>query len=309
MKACWVVTGASGFVGKPLCDVLESRGYKVLRLVRQAKTEAEKGIGEIGPHFNWEPVLSNCWGVIHLAARVHMMSDKATDPLTEYRKVNTAGTLELAKQAAKLGVRRFIFVSSIKVNGESGRFSHLDNPAPIDPYSVSKFEAEEGLKKISEKTGMEFVVLRPPLIYGPEVRANFYNLMQAIDRGLPLPLGRVDNRRSLIFLGNFIDTIQKVMDALEAAGKTYLVSDNEVVSTSDLIRSIAQVMGRRPRLLNIPPRVIEIAARLIRKEKVAERLMGDLEIDNSAIRGELNWQPPYTLHQGLVETVKWYMSK
>lgn len=309
MKGKWAVTGASGFVGKPLCDFLEASGERVDRLVRKAKSESEKGIGDIGPESQWASVLSGCAGIIHLAARVHLMQDPSVDPLFEYRKVNTAGTLELAKQAAEQGVRRFIFISSVKVNGESGFFSPFDSPAPSDPYSISKLEAEEGLKKISQKTGMELVVLRPPLIYGPGVRANFYKLIKAVDRGLPLPLGGIKNRRSLIFLRNLLDAIKTVMYQPQAAGKTYLLSDNEVVSTSDLIRLISKALGRKTKLLNISPKLIEVVARLVRRDKMAERLLSNLEIDSSYFKKEMNWVPPYTLVQGIAETVHWYQAE
>lgn len=308
MKGKWAVTGAAGFVGQALCLFLERSGEEVQRVVRNKKNPNEKSVGEIGPDSDWISALTGCRGVIHLAARVHLMEDKAGDPMVEYRKVNTEGTLELAKQAAKLGVRRFVFVSSIKVNGESGYFSQVDRPAPTDPYSFSKFEAEEGLKTISQETGLEVVILRPPLVYGPGVGANFYRLLKAVDQRLPLPLGGIRNRRSLIFLGNLIDAIKTVMYAPQAAGKTYLVSDNEVVSTPDLIRFISQALGRKPSLIAIPSRFIKIVARLTKKDKEVERLLGNLEVDNSRIREELGWSPPHTLNQGIIETVQWYKS-
>jgi len=309
MKGSWAVTGANGFVGSALCDFLDSNGEKVVRLVRRAKSDTERSVGNVGPTTHWSSILESCQGVIHLAARVHVMQDTASDPLTEFRRVNTAGSLHLAEQAAKAGVKRFIFLSTAKVLGDSGRFSISNTPTPPDPYSISKLEAEMGLQELGQQRGMEVVILRPPLIHGPGVKANFYNLMRTVDRGWPLPLGAVYNRRSLIFLNNLLDAIKAVMYSPKAPGKTYLLSDAEVISSAELVRSMALALGRKPRLLNIPPKLIKVAALITQKNAIADRLLGDFELDTTPIKEELNWNPPFTLSQGMIETAQWYKSR
>ena len=237
------------------------------------------------------------------------MRDAVADPLAAFLAVNCAGTLELAKAAQRAGVRRFVFVSSIKVNGESTNglpFTVNDTPQPQDAYGTTKREAEDVLRQIGADTSMEIVILRPPLVYGPGVKGNFLRLLQAIARGMPLPLASIHNRRSLVYIGNLVDAIITCMDAPAAAGKTFLVSDGEDVSTPALIRKLAAALGRSPRLLPCPPALLHFGAALLGKRAAMMRLTGSLTVDASALRQELGWQPRYSLDQGLTATAQWY---
>jgi len=290
-----LLTGASGFVGTRLAAALSARGDSVrvsrLRLGGSDPTD-------------WSTELDGCRAVVHLAARVHVMRETAADPLQSFRAVNTAGTLELARQAATAGVRRFVFVSSIKVNGEGtepGRpFRHDDVPRPLDPYGVSKAEAEAGLREIGATTGMQVAIVRPPLIYGPGVRANFGALLSAVRRGMPLPLGSVThNRRSLVALDNLVDLLLQCIDHPGAAGQTFLASDGEDLSTADLLRRIGLAVGRPARLLPVPPALLQASAALLGRAAVAQRLLGNLQLDIGHTRSVLAWTPPLTVDEGL----------
>ena len=242
--------------------------------------------------------------VLHAAARVHVIEESATDPLSEFRRVNVGGTLNLARQAASCGVRRFIFVSSVKVNGESTEAGHLftaqQSPAPLDPYGISKMEAEDGLRRLAQETGMEVVIVRPPLVYGPGVKANFAALMRAVQRGLPLPLGAVThNRRSLVALDNLVDLLITCIDHPAAANQTFLVSDGEDLSTTDLLRRMARAMNAPARLLPVPPALLKLGAELIGKGDIAQRLLGSLQVDITHTRETLGWTPPISVDEGL----------
>lgn len=301
-----LVTGASGFVGKALCRELAAVGHEVMQASRQASGEPSGCvIARIDGRTDWGKCLLGCEAVVHLAARVHVMRDTSVDPLGEFRRINVEGTLNLARQAAASGVRRFVFISSIKVNGEGGDrpYSEPDPAAPQDDYSRSKWEAEQGLREIAKQTGMEVVILRPPLVYGPGVGANFRRLMEVVARGLPLPFGSIKNRRSLLYLGNLVDAIRVCLTHPKAANNTYLLSDGEDVSTSELIRRLAQAMDRPARLLPVPPAWFDFAGRLLGKQQEVARLLGSLAVDSEMIRRELDWQPPFTMTQGLAETV------
>lgn len=306
MKQGILVTGATGFVGRSLLSELERRGCSAIPVVRRAiDLTHEVVLPDIHALTDWREALDNCHAVVHLAARVHVMDDTAQDPLALYRATNTDGTLNLARQAAKAGVKRFVFVSSVKVNGE-GRdapYRETDMPAPEDAYAISKWEAERGLWQIAQETGLEVVVLRPPLVYGPGVKANFRRLLDAVARGWPLPLGAIRNRRSLLYLGNFVDAIQVCVEHPAAAGKTFLIDDGEPVSTPELVRAVAHAMGRPARLLPVPVGVLEFAGALLGKRAAVARLTGSLWVDSSLIRTSLSWVPPYTLRQGLDATV------
>jgi len=237
------------------------------------------------------------------------MRDAAVDPLADYRRVNVLGTQGLARAAADAGVRRMIFLSSIKVNGEktaSKPYSEQDPPRPQDAYGVSKWEAEQMLRAIAADSHMEAVVLRPPLLYGPGVKGNFLGLMRVIDRGLPLPLASIHNRRSLLYIGSLIDAIMLCLNNPMAAGKTYLLADSEGVSTPDLIRGIASALRKPARLLPFPPALLKFAGALAGKTESVSRLLGSLQIDASSIRRELNWQPCADMARGLAETARWY---
>jgi UDP-N-acetyl-alpha-D-quinovosamine dehydrogenase len=310
-----LVTGAGGFIGRALCAKILAEGWQVRGTLR-SESDANRlpdgvetvPIGSINSDTKWDDALAGIYTVVHLAARVHVMNDVSSDPLTEYRKVNVEGTKCLAVEAANAGIKRFIYLSSIKVNGEGGAsaYTEEDKEAPEDPYGLSKWEAEQELCKISRTTGVEVVILRPPLVYGPGVKANFYNLLKFVDRRIPIPLASVNNRRSFIYLGNLIDAIITCINQPEAAEHTFLICDGENVSTPELIRKIASALGKPAWLFHIPSFLIRIAGKLIGKTAAIDRLLGSLMIDTSKIRKELGWKPPYTMEHGLKETAKWY---
>ncbi len=308
-----LVTGASGFVGKRLCEYLEDKGFDVTRAVRRADGTAKNtySVGSIGSDSNWDAAVTGIDVVVHLAARVHVMEDNTAEPLAEYRRVNVDGTEKLALAAVKAGVRRFIYVSTIKVNGEAtfGRaFSASDTPHPMDDYARSKLEAEDSLRRIAADTGLEVVIVRPPLVYGPGVKANFLRLLIWVDRGVPFPFLRVANCRSLVALDNLVDLLTLCVTHPQAAGKVLLVSDDEDVSTAELIRRIASHMGKRVRMVVFPVNILQGVAKLFGKQAVVERLLGSLQLDISDTRETLNWRPPVTLDKALRETVIWYQS-
>ena len=305
MKA--LVSGATGFVGTALCARLAASGYGVVPAVRsKSGLPHEVVVGNLDASTDWRPALTGCDVVIHLAARVHVMIDAAQDPLALYRVTNTEATLNLARQAADAGVKRFVFISTIKVNGEGcdAPYRETDTAAPEDAYAISKWEAEEGLRQIAADTGLEVVILRPPLVYGPGVKANFLRLIQVIKKSWPLPLGAIRNRRSLLYLGNFVDAIRLCVEHPAAAGQTFLLDDGEPVSTPDLIRAVARGLGRPARLLAVPVGMLEAAGTLLGKRAAVARLTSSLFVDSSVIRSRLGWVPPFTLEQGLAATAE-----
>lgn len=309
-----LVTGAGGFIGTTLIQVLDARGTPVRAAVRvnvmPRKADVDDvEICDIGPTTDWSIALQGIDAVIHLAARVHVMCETAADALGAFRSTNVAGTAHLAREAAAAGVRRFVFLSSVKVNGEatSGRpFTERDAPRPEDAYGVSKREAEDALRAIGAETGLEVVILRPPLVYGPGVKANFLRLMRWVDRGVPLPLASVDNRRSLVYVGNLVDAIVRCIDEPAAAGETFLVDDGAPVSTPQLLRELGQALGRPARLWPLPPGLLSAAARLVGRADDAARLLGDLVVDSTHIRERLGWQPPFSRADGLAATARWF---
>ena len=269
-------------------------------------------VREIGSNTIWDEALVGIDTVIHLAARVHVMQETAPNALLAFRQVNTAGTEHLAQQAATAGVRRLIYLSSIKVNGEETiavPFTERDTPQPQDAYAISKWEAEQALLRVGEKAGLEIVIVRLPLVYGPGVGGNFMRLLQWVNRGFPLPLASLNNRRSLIYLGNLVDALASCVRHSNAAGKTFLLSDGEDVSTPELIRRVAASLGGAPRLFPFPPGLIRLAGLVTGKSAAVDRLLGSLVVDSSAIRHELKWVPPYSMQQGLVETARWFNSR
>lgn len=300
-----LVTGANGFVGAALTTrLIGERRYTVVGAVRSASPElpallTRVEVGALGPEKDWRPVIEGVDTVVHLAARVQMASDKVRNPLAEYRRVNVASSCTLARQAASAGVRRFVFLSSVKVNGEIGRYTEADPPAPEDAYGISKHEAEIALRAIAKETGMDVVIIRPPLVYGPGVRSNFLALMRAVSRGIPLPLGAVDNRRSLVALANLVDFIVTCIEHPAAANETFLLSDAEDLSTADLIRRLARAMGRPARLVPVPRPVLIAGAALLGQRRIAQRLLGTLQVDTSKARRLLGWVPPITVDEGL----------
>ncbi|MFW8601978.1 UDP-glucose 4-epimerase family protein [Desulfobacterota bacterium M19] len=308
-----MVTGANGFVGKSLCASLRMRGGEVRATMRHsASFTTDKGldqvaVGDINSETSWNKVLAEVNCVIHLAARVHVMADKACDPLAEFRRVNRDGTVHLAEQAAQNGVRRFIYLSSIKVNGEETLdepFTADDKPDPLDPYGISKAEAEEELLALAARTGMEIVIIRPPLVYGPKVKANFFKMMQVIAKGIPLPLGAIQNKRSLVFLDNLVDLIITCMDHPAAANQVFLVSDGEDLSTPELLKRLGSSLGKPARLLPVPQTVLEFSLKILGKGDIAQRLCGSLQVDISKARDLLGWQPPVSVDEGLLRTVE-----
>ena len=303
------ITGATGFLGGALAARLVALdGFEVLALTRQEPVHALPGVqymrlGDLSPDTDWQLGLSCVDVLVHAAARVHVMNDAVADPLIEFRRVNVDGTLNLARQAAAAGVRRIVFVSSIKVNGEATQlgssFKADDEPAPLDAYGVSKMEAEQGLRKISDQSGMEVVVIRPPLVYGPGVKANFAAMMRGLKRGIPLPLGAVHNQRSLVALDNLVDLIVTCLTHPAAANQTFLVSDGEDVSTTELLRRMGQALGRPARLIPVPASWLKLAATVVGKQDVAQRLCGSLQVDIEKTRRLLGWTPPLSLDEGL----------
>ena len=313
---CMLVTGANGFVGKPLCAELLRRGQSVRGAVRspgQLTAAAETvTVGAIDGETDWSAALSGMDAVIHLAARVHVMEDHAADPLAEFLQVNLYGTSNLAQQAASAGVKRFVYVSSIKVNGEQTTvnrpFTESDEPDPQDPYGMSKWRAEQELQRIAKETGLEVVIVRPPLVYGPGVKGNFIRLLAAIDRGIPLPLAGAKNVRSLVYVGNLVDALIACATLPAAGGQTYLVSDGDDVSTAMLVDMIARSLGRNSRAFHFPAGLLRAAATLLGRAQQMDRLFGSLRVNDQKLRNDLGWAAPFTLEQGLRVTADWYRS-
>ncbi|WP_009207365.1 UDP-glucose 4-epimerase family protein [Sulfuricella denitrificans] len=313
-----LVTGANGFVGTALCHQLIALGASVRGAIRRLERSVSCiedielfQVGECDPFADWSKALDGVRAVVHLAARVHVMHEKATDPLTEFRSVNVEGTLNLANQAAKAGVRRFVYLSSIKVNGEKtlpGRpFAERDVPAPLDPYGVSKHEAEEGLRKLAQQTGMEVVIIRPPLVYGKEVKANFLNMMRWLYKGVPLPFGAIHNRRSLVALDNLVDFIVVCLDHPAAANQTFLVSDGEDTSTTELLRRMAIALNVPTRLLPVPQKLLEVGFKMVGKNDLAQRLCGSLQVDIAKSCTVLDWKPLISVDEGLRRTAEYFL--
>lgn len=309
-----LLTGATGFVGKAVLASLLARGDTVRVAVRgKGRTDVRAEtfpIDTLDGSTAWAPGLDGVHVVIHAAARVHVMNDTEADPLVAFRQVNVEGTLNLARQAAAAGVRRFVFVSSIKVNGEgtaSGRPYRADDvPAPADPYGVSKMEAEQGLRALAEQTGLEVVIVRPVLVYGPGVKANFLAMMRWLHKGVPLPFGSIDNRRSLVALDNLVDLLLTCILHPAAANQTFLVSDGEDLSTTGLLRRMAQALGKPARLFPVPLVLLEVAATLLGKRSLSQRLCGSLQVDIDKTRTLLNWVPPVSVAQALAKTACHY---
>jgi UDP-glucose 4-epimerase len=311
-KACvkFLVTGANGFVGRRLCETFAESGTHV-RAARRSDRPAQCAhpniefltVGDIGPETDWSVALKDIAVIIHLAARAHVMSDRAESPLDKYRWINVEGTRRLAESAAKAGIKRFVYVSSIKVNGEVTRdksFTENDNPAPLDAYGLSKWEAELALQDISSRTGIELTIIRPPLVYGPGVKGNLLKLMQYLDKGYLLPLGNINNKRSLIALDNLVDIIALSATSANSAGQTFLVSDGEDLSTTELVQAIAAPLGKKPHLINVPENLFSFLKRVAPTlGPVIDRLTGSLVIDITKLKTVLNWTPRQNLQDGI----------
>lgn len=302
-----LVTGANGFVGRLLCDALVSNQYSVVAALRSLiKTQAgieQVVVDSIVGLTDWGLALKTVDVVVHLVARVHVMNDRVDNPLAEFRKVNVEGTLNLARQAARAGVKRLVFISSVKVNGET---TNLDSPFteqnvanPQDAYAISKFEAEQGLLELAKQTGMEVVIIRPPLVYGAGVKANFASMLKAVKRGIPMPLGAIHNKRSFVSVQNLVSLIMRCIDHPAAANQVFLVSDGYDLSTTELLRECAKALRVKSRLIAVPQKLIEFGAYLLGKADVAQRLCGNLQVDITKAKAMLNWSPPLSVSEGL----------
>ena len=310
-----LITGANGFVGRALCTQAVSNFFikGVVRSQQSLPSDVKTVlIDTIDGNTDWRDALQGINVIVHLAARVHVMHDHTNDPLQEFRKVNVDGTVNLAKQAALAGVKRFVFISSIKVNGEStplGQpFQADDLPLPVDAYGLSKYEAENALKQLASETGMEVVIIRPPLVYGVGVKANFYSMMRWLDKGIPLPLGAIHNQRSLVALDNLVDLIITCIDHPAAANQIFLVSDGEDLSTSELLHHTAIALDKSAKLLPVPVWLLQMAASLLGKRAVAQRLCSSLQLDITKTRQLLNWTPLVSVDDALHKTAQYYRS-
>jgi UDP-glucose 4-epimerase len=306
-----LVTGANGFVGSSLCAALARLGLIVVAATRHTLPDTllyhqnitNFKVSTLDIDTDWQYGLQGCEIVVHLAARVHVMTETASEPLTEFCRVNVDGTLNLARQAVAAGVRRFIFISSIGVNGKSTtlsqRFTAEDVPGPHDHYSISKYEAEQGLRELAAETGLELVIIRPPLVYGANAPGNFGRLMHALVNGFPLPLGAIHNKRSLIALDNLIDLIVTCLDHPAASGQTFLVSDGDDLSTTELLHRMGQTLERPARLIRVPVFLLVAGATLLGRPDMARRLCESLQVDISKTRSLLGWNPPMSVDEGL----------
>jgi nucleoside-diphosphate-sugar epimerase len=309
-----LVTGATGFVGRTLVHRLLADGRAVRAAVRRVSealpAEAETvTVDDIGPDTDWRAALAGVDAVVHLAARAHVLRDSSADAHARYRAVNTLGALRLAEAAATAGVRRFVFLSSARVHGDHTTGAPFTESSPLlaeDPYGRSKADAERGLAALGATGRLEPVILRPPLVYGPEARGNFARLVALVDRGVPLPLGAVRNRRSLIFVGNLVDAVVRTLDHPAAAGETFLLSDEEDLSTPELVRRVARALGKPARLVPVPPALLRLGGALAGRSDDIARLLDDLVVDRSKIRALLGWSPVFTLDEGLDQTAEWY---
>ena len=314
-----LVTGANGFLGRALCHTLTEYGYLVRGAVRSSVKSYQLPsaveplvIGDVGPNTDWKNSLTDVEIIIHLAARVHVMKEKAIDPWGEFLRINTVVTKRLARLAVFSGVRRFVFVSTIKVNGEQTKetpFTEADPPCPQDYYALSKWQAEQALQQIAKETGLEVVIVRLPLVYGPGVKGNFLRLIKWTDSGMPLPLAKINNRRSLIGVENLADLLLRCVQHPQAAGETFLAADGAALSISKMIRSLASALGRPARLFSLPKAPLRLAARILNREDIMDRLFGSLMVDSQKVRRLLDWAPPFSIEEGFAQTAQWYLSQ
>ncbi|MDH4225335.1 MAG: SDR family oxidoreductase [Deltaproteobacteria bacterium] len=319
-----LVTGANGFVGRAVCAKLTASGVSVRAAVRHLDRVHPPGglesmagveqveVGDVTGHTRWEGALDGVDGVVHLAARVHVMRERSRDPLEAFRQVNVEGTRNLAAQAARAGVRRMVLLSTVKVNGEATKetpFKETDPPAPQDPYAVSKWEAEQALWEVSAQSKLEGVVLRPPLMYGPGVKGNFLRLMKLVWRRVPLPLANVKNRRNLLGVDNLAFLAALCLTHPEATGKTFLAVEGEGISTPELLHKMGDALGRRPVMFPFTLGALRGGFGLVGLGRELDRLTGSLELDGSESRQLLGWDPPLTLEQNLLATAQWFKTR
>ena len=310
-----LITGATGFIATPLIRTLREKGHILSGTTR--KTGVFSGtngiplhkVPEISENTDWSNIISGAEVVIHLAARVHIMKDQSRNPMEAFRCVNTLGTQALALQAANAGIKRFIFLSSAKVAGEispPGGFKESGPISPNDPYSISKYEAEQELLKIAQRSSMEVVIIRPPLVYGPNVKGNFLSLLKLAKRNYPLPLNSINNKRSLIFVDNLTDAITKAVDHPKAANKIFFLSDEENLSTTELINKISRAFGTKAKIFNIPQKYLVLLGKITGNTEIIKRLTQTLTVDSTRIKSDLNWSPPFQSDVGIEKTVNWY---
>ena len=308
-----LITGANGFVGRALCEFLSGRRRAFQPVVRASREPigcvVPCMVGEIGAHTDWSSAVDGVSEVVHLASRVHVMNESGGNVAALYREANTLGTLRLAQQAATAGVKRFVFVSSVKVNGEErdAAYSEDDRPDPIGPYATSKRDAEVGLREIADRSGMEVVVIRPPLVYGPGVKANFLSMMRWLYRGVPLPLGAIHNKRSLVGLANLLDLLVICLDHPAAANQTFFVSDGEDLSTTELFVRMGAALGKPAWLIPVPAWMLAAGASMLGKRDLSQRLCGSLCVDVSKARNLLGWSPPVSVDEELRRTAEHYL--
>lgn len=309
-----LITGGGGFIGRNLALEMARRGWKVRGAVRKQSMlpdgVGQVIVGDIDGQTNWDEALSGIDTVIHLAARAHVLRETAPDPIKSFHRVNVEGGAQLARAAASCEVKRLLYVSSAGVQGlqtlPEKPFTEIDPPRPHNAYTRSKLQAEQALMFESSRSGLEIVIVRPPLVYGANAPGNFAQMIKVLRRGIPLPFASVSNRRSLIYIDNLVDALFACATHSAAAGQTYLVSDGEDISTPELLSQLGAAMGYPARLLPCPLALLKLAGRLTGKSAQVERLLGSLQIDSARIRRELGWQPPYTLQQGLQKTAEWY---
>jgi nucleoside-diphosphate-sugar epimerase len=310
-----LVTGASGFIGYHLCPFLEKKGYEVVSAVRElGSSQSTVGrlvhVSDVGPDTDWADALNGVSAIVHLAGRAHRMNESPEEASRLHESVNKHGTLNLARQARDAGVRRLVFLSTIKVNGETTRerpFSETDDPRPSGPYAVSKWGAEEGLRDFAARSDFEIVIIRPPLVYGPGVRGNFAGLLRAVDKGIPLPLARIRNKRSMVGVRNLAGMIECCLGNTAAANNVFLVSDEHDVSTPELIRAVAERLQRSARLFSFPLWLLGGAAKLACKSKQFDRLTESLTVSTAKTRDVLHWTPPFSFDEELTATADWYI--
>ena len=315
--SCILVTGANGFVGSKLCQVLIDNSDTVHAITRRQNFPLETStlkyfsVNNIGSDTQWERALDRVDCVIHLAARVHVMLDSSSNPLAIYREVNTVGTMNLARQALKAGVKRFIYISSIKVNGESTSkntsFKASDETFPTDPYAISKYEAEQQLFELTKNTNMSIVVIRPPLVYGPGVKANFFSMMRWVNKEIPLPLGLIHNKRSLVALDNLVDLILVCSTHKAAVNQVFLVSDGNDLSVTQLLQSMAKALDKTSRLIPVPVWLLRLGATILRQTNISNRLLDSLQVDMRKTQELLNWEPSITAEEALKETANHFI--
>jgi nucleoside-diphosphate-sugar epimerase len=309
-----LVTGGNGFIGSSLVTkLLESR-----QVVVGIRDGCKYPISDlevfrypiIDINTDWNPMIEKVKVVVHTAARAHIIKDNEADPLKEFRNVNVEGALNLGRQAAKAGVKRFIFISSIGVNGNinSKPFTEQDSPDPSEAYAVTKWEAEAGLLNIAKETSMEVVIIRPPLVYGANAPGNFRRLVTSVNKGIPLPLGSIHNKRTLVALDNLVDLINTCIDHPAAANQVFLAGDDEDVSTTLLLQKVGLVLGKPARLINVPPMLIKLGAAILGKSDSANSLLGNLQVDISKARELLGWEPPITIDEGIKKAVKGFLN-